>query len=346
MILKGRKMKKSNKSRERIGLGVELFWDRIGQKSVEHVGRGDQLKGTVHEFAYCEKKNIVSIFKGYSETCVLTAKKNATVVDAVTMSRGKVISRVQLKDVISASGVKAVQKRVNSGYYRSAKIVATYESAKKLARNSNKKIYSSGISSKTTNRVADNQGVNVRSKDILKTNVQDIGAQAASAALFSTALATVSETVNHYHAYKKGTICAKEYGKRVVKHAGKQAMTSGAKTASALMIKEGIKQTAKVSGKTALKRVASSNVVTTVVFGIVEQSVDTFSYMNGNIDKKAYKKRSVQNAGSTGGAAAGAALGASIGSIVPGAGTAIGAVIGGIAGSLSGSWGAGKLVSR
>ncbi len=326
------------------GLGEELYWDHIGQKAAKHVGRGDQLKGTVHEFAHCENKNLISTLKGLGEKCMLTAKKNAKVVDVVTLKKGKVIAREQLKDVVSKSGARDVTERIKKGSYRSAKIVTTKEGARLLTGKSGKKILSSGISSKTTTRVAHNQGANVRSKDYLKTNAQDIGGSAANAAAVSALFALVSETFGSYDAYKKGEISGAQYGKRITKSGAGQAVKSGIKTASALAIKEGTKQIAKASGKTALKRMAGGTFVTTIAFGIVEQASDTIAYASGKIDKKTYKKNSAHTAGSTGGAAAGAAAGAAIGSVVPGAGTVIGATLGGILGSIGGGWGAGKLV--
>jgi phage tail tape-measure protein len=338
------KRNENKKNRNWIGLGQELFWDRIGAEAVKHVGRGDQMKGTVHEIAHCAIKNIKSAAKVSGEFCRLTSKKNAAVVDTITTLKGKVIAREQLKDVVSPSGVRKVLKRVNSGYYRSAKIVATEESVKKLMGKSGKKIYASGVSSKTTTRTADNHGVNVRNKALLQNNIADIGKQAKEAAILSAALGAMREAFSVHSAYKKGEINKKEYSKRVVKSAGKHAAKSAAKTASALMVKEGMKSVAKASGKTALRRFAGSNVVTTVAFGMVEQASDTIMYASGKIDKKQYKENTLQNAGSTGGALAGAALGASIGSVVPGVGTAIGAAVGGMIGSIGGGIGSKRFV--
>ena len=325
------------------GMGLEMYWDRIGESAVRHVGRGDQLKGTVHEVAYCTKRNLKSLVTFSDEVCKLTSSKNAKVVDAIISKNNKITERLQLKDVVSESGVRSVVNRTNNGYYRSAKIIGTKESTTKLAKKSTKRIISSGISSKTNNRIADNQGVNVRDKALLSGNMQDIGMQAGSSALFAAALSVAGETVGSYHDYKYGHISGGEYAGRIIKTTGTNAAKSALKTSSALALKEGTKQLAKAVGKSSLKRVAGSNAFTAVVFGVVEQVGDTAMYMSGHIDSKTYKSNSIQNVGSTGGAVAGAAAGAAMGSIIPGAGTVIGATIGGIVGSIGGGHGLKKL---
>jgi len=341
-----RKNKKTNrKSVERIGLAGELFLDGTGEVAVKRAGRGDQLKGIVHEVIHCEKKNIASMLRGAGERCKLTQKSNAVVVDTVTVKNGKVISREQLKDLVSKSGIDKAAKRIRNGEYRSAKIVATTESVEKLAAKAGgKKIHSSGISSKTTTRIADNKGANVRSRNLLASNMTDIGHQAAGSAVTTALLSAAGECIDSYGDYRKGRIGHSQYAGRIARTAGTQAAKSGIKTASALALKEGAKQAAKASGKTALKRVMGSNAVTAVAFGIVEQAADTIAYANGSIDKQTYKKNTARNAGSTGGAIGGAVAGAAVGSIVPVVGTAVGAAIGGMLGSIGGGFGASKLV--
>lgn len=342
----GKRNKKTQKKRKdnKIAMGMEFYWDRIGELAVKHVGRGDQLKGTVHEMAYCVKRNFESFVRLSGEQCRLTASKNAKVVDVVIQQGTKITERIQLKDVISKSGVRKVIHRSNSGYYRSAKIVATRESTEKLVRNSRKAVSSSGISSKTTTRVADNHGAGVRDKTLMKSNIQDIGTQAGYAAALTAVVSAACELKDAYGSYKKGKISGKQYTSRVIQSGSKNAAKAAVKTASALAIKEGVKQAAKATGKTAMKRVAGSNAVTAVAFGIVEQMGDTILYASGKIDKRTYHKNTLENAGSTGGAVAGAATGAAIGSVVPVVGTAVGAMVGGMIGSIGGGMGLKRLV--
>ena len=335
--------KENKKNSNTFGLGLEMYWDCIGESAVEHVGRGDQLKGTVHEIAYCAKRNLKSMATFSDEICKLTSSKNAKVVDVLISKNNKITERLQLKDVVSDSGVRSVVNRTNSGYYRSAKMVGTKESVSKLAEKSTKQILSSGISSKTTNRIADNHGANVRDKALLRGNMQDIGMQAGSSALFAAALSVAGETVGSYRDYRHGHISGGEYAGRILKTTGTNAAKSALKTSSALALKEGTKQLAKVAGKSTFKRVVGSNGFTAVAFGIVEQAGDTVMYMSGRIDRETYKSNSIQNVGSTGGAVAGAAAGAAMGSIIPGPGTVIGATIGGIVGSIGGGHGLKKL---
>jgi hypothetical protein len=327
------------------GMGMELFWDRIGDEAVKHVGRGDQIKGTIHEMAHCTLKNIQSAAKVTGEVCHLTKQKNAPVVDAVIMRNGKTIGREQLKDVTSRSGIRSVVRRIQSGYYRSAKLVATRESAKMLSGKTKKPIHSSGISSKTTQRAADNQGANVRDNSLLQNNLSDIGNHAKNAALFSMIFGATTQAVSRYKHYKSGEINRTDYAKSIITHAGKQGAKSATKTGAALLAKEGLKVFAKKTGQGALRRLAGSNAGTTIVFGLVEQAGDTIKLASGKINARTYKNNSVRNAGSTGGAQAGTAIGASNGSAVPNNGTAIGAAVGGVIGSLGGSFGAKKLTS-
>lgn len=323
-----------------IARGRELHWDELGREAVGRAGRGPQLKGVIHELARRDFGNLspASILRG--EVTKLTRSQNARVVDLVTQqsSTGKVLSRYQLKDVVSDSGMRDLVERVDSGQYRSAQLVGTKETAEKYGGTGSCKVMrSSGVSSTATTRAADNAGARVPNKNLLQNNLEDTAKFAGGAAVVGGVLGGVAEACHSYDELKEGRIGGLEYTGRVVTGAAKSGGGAAAKTAAALALKEGGKEIAKRAGVESMKRVAGSNVATAVAFGVVEQVVDTGRFVTGDIDGSEYGKRSLQNAGGTGGALGGAAGGAAIGTaICPGVGTAIGALIGGISGGISG----------
>jgi len=331
----GEKMKRDNEKRSGMsfdfaGFAKESFLDEVGREAVKRAGRGDQLKGVIHEVLYKEKFNMRNILSG--ERMELTKSANARVVDSVVKRGSKIVSRVQVKDVVSSSGISEVNRRVKSGYYRSAKLAVNSESVSKVGRGSSKTVIDTGISSKTTTRVADNMGAKVRNGNLLRDNLADIGNEALGAAKFGAATSAAFSSYRAISSYKRGDMSGSEALKSVVVESAKGAGKAAAKRGAALAVKEGIKTGSKALGKNALK----GNVATAVAFGVVEQGIDTFKYFTGDIDGEEYKKRSAGNVGSTGGAIAGASAGAAIGSVVPVVGTVIGAGIGGFIGSIGG----------
>lgn len=90
----------------------------------------------------------------------LTKFPVATQVDVVTMKGGKVLERIQYKDTPSVSGIHKTLKQVESGKYRQTQLRGTTETAEKFnrldeKRGISKRMESTGISSKTTNRIGD-----------------------------------------------------------------------------------------------------------------------------------------------------------------------------------------------
>ena len=115
--------------------------------------------GNVLEIMANDKENLKNIFKPDTVT-KLTKSPVATQVDAVTMKGGKVLERIQYKDTPSASGIQKTLKQVESGKYRQTQLRGTTETAEKFnklaeKRGITKRMESTGISSKTTNRIGD-----------------------------------------------------------------------------------------------------------------------------------------------------------------------------------------------
>ena len=317
------------------GIGRETYWDYTGKEALSRVGKNPQLKGTIHELAFRDKQNLKSVLSFGNEKTRLTHSTTAVRDDVVTTnSRGYITRRYQLKDVTSESGSYNLNKQIDSGKYRRSNIIGTVETAEKI-----EEVQSSGISSTSTTRAADNTGVNLPDKNILSNNFKDIGKQAKNSAIFAGVISAGMEAKTSYQDYKNGNISKLQYTGRVLKSGAGSAVTSGCKTTVALGFKEGSKALGEKLCKEGLKKFAGSNTATSIAFSAVDQITDTFRLARGKISGREYGARTTQNVSTTGGAMAGAAAGAAIGSVVPVIGTAIGATVGGILGSIGGSCG-------
>lgn len=330
-------MKKNKKNISKtIGVAQETYWDYAGKEAVNLVGKNIQIKGKIHEIVYRDKMNLniktVSSGEHYRLSKSITSVRD----DVVKVnSNGIILERVQLKDVISKKGQFNLKSQMENGKYNRTKIFGTEETA-----DISGKIKSSGISSKSTTRAADNTGSNIRmnNSELLKSNLQNIGKQSMNSTIISGLAGTLEESIYGYKDFKNGNIDASTYGKNIAKATAKSAAVGGGKTASALLMKESGKQVAKKIGKEGLKKFAGSNAATGIAFGLVEQGLNTVNLVRGKISGSEYGQQTVQNIGSTGGAIGGAIAGAAIGSAVPIIGTAIGGFIGGIIGSFGGGF--------
>ncbi|RMG54771.1 MAG: hypothetical protein D6722_28630 [Bacteroidetes bacterium] len=133
----------------------------------------------------------------------------------------------------------------------------------------------------------------------------------------------------HFQAFKEGKIDEKQFTYRMVSKASEAALKGGTRTGAALVLSEGAKRAiAKRWGEAVVRRFTRYNVLTSVAFGLVDQGTHTYKYYKGELDPKAYKVKTTENAGSTGGAIAGATAGAVLGSVIPGLGTGAGALMG------------------
>ena len=129
---------------------IQRMVGRAGAKTL------NGAKGIVHEIIYADKLNLRDAFKKGTKTS-LTKSSTAQQVDVVTTNGGKVAARYQLKD--TANSIKETLKQVKSGKYQQAQIVGTKETAKAFneraaAKGITKAMKSSGISTKTTSRIA------------------------------------------------------------------------------------------------------------------------------------------------------------------------------------------------
>ena len=324
-------------------LGQETYLDSVAREMVGRVGRGAHQKGTAHEIIFRDKQNTSASALLRGERTRLAPNTNGKMLDVYTTGRdGKIIRRYQLKDAVSGGGIHKIVKQGASGKYKYAKLVGTKETKKLYDQASSKMpkkpMSSSGVSSETTTRVADNAGAKVPNKALLLNNLRDVGRQAASAGAFAAATSAAAEAVSSFGRMRRGEIGKAEYTGRVVTAGVQGGAASGARTAAALGMKEAGKAVGKKVGSQALRRFAGSNAGTAVAFTAVEQILDTAKVLSGKMSGSEYGVKSCQNVGGGGGAFGGALAGASLGSVVPIVGTAIGGLIGGVVGGLGGGW--------
>ena len=328
-----KKRKPSHPTGVRLAQARETFWDYAGQEAVQRVGRGPQLKGVIHEVVIREQRNLTpdALLRG-SRTS-LTRSANAKTVDLVTTRNGRVVERLQAKDCISDSCARNVQGRVSSGQYRTARLVGTPETVQKFrGAGVTKRAESSGISSRSTTRAADNAGANVPNKNLLANNALNIAGCVGKASAAGAAFAVGAEMLGNIGDLHRGRLDGAEYLQRAVSTGAEAGLDTAVRTTIALGTKEAAKAAARSMGAEGMKRFAGSNPGTAVAFGFAEQLINTIQWTRGEIDDRQYGVRSVQTGGAIGGAAAGAA----IGSVIPVVGTVLGGMIGGIAGAIGG----------
>lgn len=134
----------------------EAYEDSVGARALVRAGQCPNLKGHVHEVMYCDKINTnpVNIVKG--NHAQLTKSSVAKMKDVIVKNRqGKIVSHAQLKDTMSQSSIAKTAKQINAGHYNKTRVLGTKETTARLAGKTSQKVHSSGISSETTQRVAD-----------------------------------------------------------------------------------------------------------------------------------------------------------------------------------------------
>jgi hypothetical protein len=323
------KKKQERQQGASVGQVFETYLDGAGQEAIKQArGAGPQLKGSVQEVMFRDKLNAEALLKGRMPQARLSPTQNDQLADVIDGVRS-----YQVKDVVSVPGQRDLARRVAGGQYDGATLVGSPETVAAAGKRGIK-MESTGVSSRTATRAADNAGAKVPNRDLLKSNMTDIGHAGVASGVVGGGLSAVGAAWTH-----RGKLAEGEVGEFVVEvgvEGVKGAAVSGVKTVAALGMKEAAKAGARQLGNETLKRAAGSNPATAVAFGVVELGVDMARYAKGDIHGGELKERACGTVGSTGGAMGGAAAGAALGSVVPGVGTAIGAAIGGVLGSMSG----------
>lgn len=143
------------------GSASNVYDASVGTRALNRAGNNPQLKGIINEIMYCDKYNTdpVNLFNGRHMD--LTKSTTARMKDVIAKnSSGKVVKHAQLKDTISNAGVRKTAQQIKSGHYNKTRVIGTEETADKVNKVLEKcgvkqRVESSGISSKTTSRVAD-----------------------------------------------------------------------------------------------------------------------------------------------------------------------------------------------
>lgn len=132
-------------------------------RAMARAGHNPHLKGHIHEILVKDARNVRNLFTLNGAHTDLTKSATAGTVDLVTTKGGKIIERIQVKDVTSKAGINKLVKQCADGKYRSAQLVGSEESAQ--AFNSaaekagiSKRMSSSGVSSKSTESLAQRAG--------------------------------------------------------------------------------------------------------------------------------------------------------------------------------------------
>ena len=132
-------------------------------RAMERAGRNPHLKGHIHEVLVKDARNARNLLTLNGACTKLAKSTTAGTVDLVTTKGGKVIERLQVKDVTSQTGIDKLVKQCADGKYRSAQLVGSEESAKAFNKAAakagiSKRMTSTGVSSKSTESLAQRAG--------------------------------------------------------------------------------------------------------------------------------------------------------------------------------------------
>ncbi len=154
-------MKNRNHRNNVAGSASNVYDASVGIRALNRAGQNPQLKGIAHEIMYSDQynTNLGNILNGRHMD--LTKSTTAHMKDVIAKdSAGRVVSHAQLKDTISHAGVRKTAQQIKSGHYSKTRVIGTEETADKVNKVLEKsgvkqRVESSGISSKTTSRIAD-----------------------------------------------------------------------------------------------------------------------------------------------------------------------------------------------
>lgn len=240
------------------GVGAKTAYESsVIARAVQRAGSNPHLKGHIHEILIQDSRNVRNLFNGARTE--LTKSTTASTVDLVTMRGGKVIERIQVKDVTSNSGINKLVKQCADGKYRSAKLIGSDETAQmfnKAAEKAgiSKRMSSSGVSSKTSTSLAQRAGA---------TGSGTLGSAMAQAARSGGAAGAVIgagvEAVRGVVDWSNGDADGLEVAGRVTKAAAKGGVSGAAAGAAATAAGAGA-----AAAVTALGVTGSAAVVATV----------------------------------------------------------------------------------
>ena len=150
---------------KKIGVGAEAGREAYEYSVVKRMkgragsGSPKGAPGNALEILANDNENLSHIFESDTVTR-LTKSSTAKQVDAVTVRANKVIERFQYKDTVSPAGTQKTLNQVKSGKYRQVQLRGTNEATEMYnsaarAKGVSKRMESTGISHKTTQRIGD-----------------------------------------------------------------------------------------------------------------------------------------------------------------------------------------------
>ncbi|HCT91630.1 MAG TPA: hypothetical protein DF613_09685 [Lachnospiraceae bacterium] len=158
---RGNNEKGRNHVAEMSEVGRQLYEDSVMARMRGRSGAYTKTgaKGIAHEVMANDLANVRNLTNPGTVT-KMTKSPTARQVDAVTMQGNKVVERIQYKDTSSVSGLGKTLEQVQSGKYRQVQLRGTRETAEQFNRLASKsgitkRMESTGISSKTTQRIGE-----------------------------------------------------------------------------------------------------------------------------------------------------------------------------------------------
>lgn len=245
-------------------------------RAMQRAGGNPHLKGHIHEILIKDARNVRNLLSMNGATTELTKSTTASTVDLVTTKGGKVIERIQVKDVTSQSGIDKLVKQCADGKYRSAKLIGsdeTVEAFNKAAEKAgiSKRMASSGVSSKDTTSLAQRAGATGSG-----TLGSAIGQAARNGGAAGAVIAAGVETVRGAIDLCNGDADVLQVGGRVAKAGAKGGVSGAAAGAAATAVGAGTVAAATALGVTGLAATVATvaaPVVTAVAVGYVASKV-------------------------------------------------------------------------
>lgn len=221
-------------------------------RAMERAGRNPHLKGHIHEVLVKDVRNARNLLTLNGASTDLTRSTTAGTVDLVTTRGGKVIERIQVKDVTSKVGIDKLVKQCADGKYRSAQLVGSEESAQafnKAAEKAgiSKRMTSTGVSSKSTESLAQRAGA-TGSGTLGSAMTQAAKAGGAAGAIVGGGIAAVKGCID----LANGRADAGEVAGTVVKASAKGGVSGAAAGAAATAAGAGAAATVTALGMTGL----------------------------------------------------------------------------------------------
>jgi len=255
------------------GVGAKTVYEgSLIARAMDRAGGNPHLKGHIHEIMVKDSCNIRNMLNMDGASTALTKSPTAGTVDLVTTKAGKVIERIQVKDVTSQSGIDKLVKQCADDKYRSVKLIGseeTTEAFNKAAEKAgiSKRMTSSGVSTKDTTSLAQRAGA---------TGSGSLGSAMGQAARTGGAAGAVIgagvETVRGLYDLYNGDADALEVTGRIAKAGAKGGVSGAAAGAAATAAGAGTVAAVTALGITGLAATATTvaaPVVAAVAVGYV-----------------------------------------------------------------------------